>query len=195
MTLVDKLSIFGNLASVAAIAVAFAVFSIQRQDEFTRAENDRKNELLALKKIIVLNCESIKNAVLENQKILDVIISKKYAGTSIQKAGEYFYIVFKDGFDKEKNEYFWSTNQRFYFANKFLDRELLTLAKHNQNIITSFMDVTKSIDETNNALLSLINDFVNHNYSMIKIRTNTVDNYSKALNLKIDNLMHELSLI
>ncbi|WP_140178338.1 hypothetical protein [Providencia stuartii] len=195
MNLVEKFSVIGSLASTAAIAVAFTVFWIQRKDEFTRTENDRKNELLALKKIIVLNCESIKNALLENQKILDVILSRKYAGTSIQKAGEYFYIVFKDGYDEEKNEYFWSTNQRFYFAKKFLDRELLTLAKHNQDIITSFMDVTKSIDEANNTLLSLINDFINHNYSMIKIRTNTVDNYSKTLNLKIDNLMYELSLI
>ena len=195
MNLVEKFSVIGSLASTAAIAVAFTVFWIQRKDEFTRTENDRKNELLALKKIIVLNCESIKNALLENQKILDVILSRKYAGTSIQKAGEYFYIVFKDGYDEEKNEYFWNTNQRFYFAKKFLDRELLTLAKHNQDIITSFMDVTKSIDEANNTLLSLINDFINHNYSMIKIRTNTVDNYSKTLNLKIDNLMYELSLI
>ena len=56
MTLVEKFSIFGSLASVAAIAVAFTVFWIQRQDEFTRAESDRKNELLALKKIILLNC-------------------------------------------------------------------------------------------------------------------------------------------
>lgn len=71
----------------------------------------------------------------------------------------------------------------------------MTLAKHDQNIITSFMEVTKTIDDANNTIESLINDFVNSNYKMLKVRSNTVETYLKTLELKVDNLMMELSLI
>lgn len=195
MTIVEGFSIFGSIASALAIGASLWIFWRQRVNELRRLKNDRHNELLALKKIITLNCEAIKHSIIENRKIIDVIHSKKYASVSIQKIGEYFFIVFKDGYDEDKKEYYWKTYCRFYFINKFLERELLTLAKHDQNIITSFMEVTKTIDDTNNTIESLINDFVNSNYKMLKVRSNTVETYLKTLELKVDNLMTELSLI
>ena len=195
MTLVEKFSIIGSVASAIAIVVSFTVFTIQRQEDIARRNSDRANELLAIKKIITVNCELIKTALLGNQKIVDMVLSKKYADVLMQKTGNIFYIIFKDGYNDNTKEYSWKTSYKFYFVNKFIDTKLLVLAKHNQDIITSITGIFTLIDDVNNVTEALINDLVNHNYTLVTTRAGSVKVYSEALMTRIDTLMVELSMI
>lgn len=195
MTLVERFSIFGSLASVIAIGVSLWIFWRQRNSELNRLRNERKNELFALKEIITLNCESIKESLKVNKIITDMIESRKYAGTNIHKIGGYFYIAFKDGLDEGSGEYYWKTSCRFNFISKFLDNELLILARHNKDIIKLIMSIHRCIDEVNNAMESVINEFESQKYTMIPYRSNGMAKYSMALEIHIDNLIVELSLI
>lgn len=195
MTTVETISIIGSLASTFAIGVSLWIFWRQRSAELTRVKNDRENEFLALKKIILLHCESLKESISQNIKITGKIKSGKYAGISIHKIGGYFYIAFKDGYLENRGEYYWDTNIRFCFLSKFLDNDLLVLAKHNQDVIDTIMSIYRNIDNANNLLESVIKDYENKKYTMLKIRAEGAEKYSIALNTYIDNLVLQLSII
>lgn len=128
-------------------------------------------------------------------KITETIKSGKYAGLSIDKIGGYFYIIFKDGYTKETGNYYWNTNVRFCFLSKFLEHELLILAKHNQEVISTLMSIYKNIDNVNNLLESIIGDYERKNYSLLNARAEGAENYCIALNTYIDNLILEVSII
>ncbi|EPL1175744.1 hypothetical protein [Morganella morganii] len=195
MTLVEGFSIFGSLASVIAIGVSLWIFWRQRNSELSRLRSERNNELFALKEIIKLNCESIKKSLEGNKIITDMIESREYAGTSIYKIGGYSYISFKDGREEDTGEYYWKTSCRFNFISKFMDNDLLILARHNKDIIKLIMSIHRCIDEVNNATESVINEFQSQKYTVVPYRSNSMAKYSMALDIHIDNLIVELSLI
>ncbi|HEJ9609020.1 hypothetical protein JEP65_02180 [Proteus mirabilis] len=191
----EVISIVGSLGSAGAVAVSLLIFWRQRNTELMRLKNERENELSALKKLILLNCESLKESLKQNMKITETIKSGKYAGLSIDKIGGYFYIIFKDGYTKETGNYYWNTNVRFCFLSKFLENELLILAKHNQEVISTLMSIYKNIDNVNNLLESIIGDYERKNYSLLNARAEGAENYCIALNTYIDNLILEVSII
>ncbi|NBL78155.1 MULTISPECIES: hypothetical protein [Proteus] len=191
----EVISIVGSLGSAVAVAVSLLIFWRQRNTELMRLKNERENELSALKKLILLNCESLKESLKQNMKITETIKSGKYAGLSIDKIGGYFYIIFKDGYTKETGNYYWNTNVRFCFLSKFLEHELLILAKHNQEVISTLMSIYKNIDNVNNLLESIIGDYERKNYSLLNARAEGAENYCIALNTYIDNLILEVSII
>ncbi|WP_337236424.1 hypothetical protein [Proteus faecis] len=191
----EVISIVGSLGSAGAVAVSLLIFWRQRNTELMRLKNERKNELSALKKLILLNCESLKESLKQNMKITETIKSGKYAGLSIDKIGGYFYIIFKDGYTKETGNYYWNTNVRFCFLSKFLEHELLILAKHNQEVISTLMSIYKNIDNVNNLLESIIGDYERKKYSLLNARAKAAENYCIALNTYIDNLILEISII
>lgn len=188
----EVISIIGSFGSASAVAVSLWIFWRQRNAELIRLKNERENELFALKKIISLNCELIKTNLEKNSEITNIILSGKYAGITINKLGSYFYVSFKDGFYEDKNDYYWKTCCRIYFLNRFLDNDLLILSKHNSDVISDIMSIYRIINDYNNLLEALINDFDKTRFDLMRHRCKGISEKSHALDLWFNELLSKI---
>lgn len=193
MTLIEKFTIIGSIASAVTIVVSFTVFSIQRKEEIDRRNEDRANELLALKKIILSNCQQLRKFILENNKIIKKIEMKNYAGLEAKQAGDTFYINFKDGYQETKNKYYWKTSLKFYLLHSNLDKEMLVIAKHNVKIIDLILELKVLIDSVNDSIRFVCNKFNFSTFDTIMSKVYILNSDSKKVIDLIDMIEVEIA--
>ncbi|HAT3807784.1 TPA: hypothetical protein I8608_000583 [Morganella morganii] len=194
MTLVEKFSIIGSVASAIAIVVSFTFFTIQRQEDIARRNSDRNNELLALKKIILSNCQQLRKIIEENSKILNKIEMKSYAGIEAKQAGETFYINFKDGYTEKPRKYYWKTSLRFYLLRSNLEKEVLVIAKHNVEIIDLILGLNLLIDSANDSIRFMCNKLYLSTIDALIGKANIVKNDFEKVMQTIDLVEGQITL-
>lgn len=194
MTLAEKFSIIGSVASAIAIVVSFTVFTVQRNEDITRRNNDRNNELLALRKIILSNCQKLRKLIEENSKILNKIESKSYAGIEAKQAGKTFYINFKDGCTEKTKKYYWKTSLRFYLLHSSLEKEMLVVAKHNVEVVDLILDLNLLIESANNSILFMCNKLYLSTIDTLISRVNIIKNDFNKVMHTIDLLEKQIAL-
>ncbi|HCE8948610.1 TPA: hypothetical protein NHT78_001690 [Morganella morganii] len=147
MTLVEKFTIIGSVASAIAIAVSLIVFWVQRCNEKNSIEINRQNELKALKTLIYNevrnNCIYLKQMM----QFFDAI--KNGEVTSCQN------IVNLDGFYFEYTKE--DSSKTFMLgkphSSKVIDRYLLDISRIDEHLISSLIDLKFLLEGYNEVTL------------------------------------------
>ncbi|MBC4002717.1 hypothetical protein [Morganella morganii] len=157
MTLVEKFSIIGSIASATAIAVSLIVFWVQRCNEKNSIEINRQNELKALKTLIYDEVRN--NGIYLKQMIqfFDDIKNSEVTYCRNVVGLEAFYFEYTKE-DNSKTFVFGKTH-----SSKVIDTYLLDISRIDEHLINSLIDLKFLIEGYNEVTLVGLRLYLNTN--------------------------------
>ncbi|MBE8611178.1 hypothetical protein CYG68_01890 [Morganella morganii] len=150
MTLVEKFSIIGSIASATAIAVSLLVFWRQRYIEIKRIEEDRAKEFSALKKVITSKIIYLEYQIDWNESAFQLIKDNPSRKFILNKFDDSFYI---NMLPENANG---NTMAKIYKLANELDGYFFSIARHSDDLIGGLIVLSEVIKLANDLIFAVV---------------------------------------